>query len=488
MDNNLKDFINIPDNLDEAILKGYKRAKKEERKSIVFNKRTLAAAAIIVGIIGAGTIGFEKVNAYSIIENIFDYFKEGEYKQNLDKYKELGKDINLKVEDKNIEISLNKVVIDDNTLVVSLTIESDKLKGYENTEKIRDFIDMEYDLQINGESAESSGINVRMIDEKTAAVILEADVSKINLNDLVNIDFNIKRVRRGSEKIASGKWDFSLKVNKGDEVTAYEINKNLFNNSDLNLNVNKLVVTPLQSKLYLEGKINNYDSGSNSISDFIVRDNNGEVLLTKSISGSIDIDGNFNYEFKILNDISKKEYIEIIKANGNEALRGENDNYILKCSSSSENGILNREYISRKPTEKELNDGYGLDSVSYNLDIDKETAFQTIDKLRGKEVFSNNESKIVVNDIKTADKYTELIFKLEGNYDYRLLGNVVLFDENMKDYCVYEGASTTIIDIENKIVSVQLTKADLSKKYTIGIPEVSDLVLDEEKKVTVKLK
>ena len=58
----------------------------------------------------------------------------------------------------------------------------------------------------------------------------------------------------------------------------------------------------------------------------------------------------------------------------------------------------------------------------------------------------------------------------------------------MKDYCVYEGASTTIIDIENKIVSVQLTKADLSKKYTIGIPEVSDLVLDEEKKVTVKLK
>lgn len=489
-------YVRIPDNLDEAVLKGYNRAKKEERKSIVFNKITLAAAAIILGIIGAGTIGFEKVNAYSIIENIFDYFKEGEYKQNLVKYKEIGNDINLKVEDKGIEINLNKIVIDDNILVASLTVKSDKLRGYDNTEKIRDFIDMEYDLQVNGESPQSDGINVSMIDEKTAAVILEADVSRIILDDLVNIDFNIRRITRGSKKIASGKWDFSVKVNKGDEVTAYEINKNLFYNSDLNLSVNKLLVTPIESKLYLEGKVYNYDaedelnisSKSEGIDDFIVRGNNGQVLLTESTSGIIDMDGNFNYEFKILSDLSQKEYIDIIKASGNKALRGENNNYILRCSSSSKNGSLNREYISRKPTEKELKDGYGLDSVSYNVDIDKDTAFESIDELRGKEIFINKDSKVIVNDLKITDNYTELIFKLEGSYDYRLLGNVVLFDENMKDYCAYEGASTTIIDIENKIVSVQLTKADLSKKYTIGVPEVSDLILDEEKKVTVRLK
>ena len=129
-------YVRIPDNLDEAVLKGYNRARKEERKSIVVNKITLAAAAIILGIIGAGTIGFEKVNAYSIIENIFDYFKEGEYKQNLVKYKEIGNDINLTVEDKGIEINLNKLVIDDNVLVASLTVKSDKLRGDDHTEKI----------------------------------------------------------------------------------------------------------------------------------------------------------------------------------------------------------------------------------------------------------------------------------------------------------------------------------------------------------------
>lgn len=60
--------------------------------------------------------------------------------------------------------------------------------------------------------------------------------------------------------------------------------------------------------MYLEGKINNYDSGINGIGDFIVRDNNGQVLLTESTCGIIDIDRSFNYGFKILSDLSQREY------------------------------------------------------------------------------------------------------------------------------------------------------------------------------------
>ena len=94
----------------------------------------------------------------------------------------------------------------------------------------------------------------------------------------------------------------------------------------------------------------------------------------------------------------------------------------------------------------------------------------------------------IVNDIIAHDDYTEVVMKIDGNYNYKLLSNIVLFDEDMNDTCAFEGAMTTLNDIEEKIVTVKLTKIDLSKKYTIAIPVTTDLVIDESEKATISLK
>lgn len=78
--------------------------------------------------------------------------------------------------------------------------------------------------------------------------------------------------------------------------------------------------------------------------------------------------------------------------------------------------------------------------------------------------------------------------KIDGSYNYRLLSGMVLFDEDMNDACAFEGATTVLNDIEEKIVTVKLTKIDPSKKYTIAIQVTTDLVIDENEKVTINLK
>ena len=59
--------------------------------------------------------------------------------------------------------------------------------------------------------------------------------------------------------------------------------------------------------------------------------------------------------------------------------------------------------------------------------------------------------------------------KIDGNYNYRLLSSIVLFDEDMNDSCAFEGSTAIMSDIEEKIVTLKLTKIDPSKKYTIAI-------------------
>lgn len=75
------------------------------------------------------------------------------------------------------------------------------------------------------------------------------------------------------------------------------------------------------------------------------------------MGGMQDIEGDFEYNYRILNDLSNTEYIEIIKAKGNEPVIAEGSGYILKCSySNGEKADLINEVISRKPNKKELKD------------------------------------------------------------------------------------------------------------------------------------
>lgn len=490
MDNNIKEMIKIPKELDNSILRGFEKGKREKKKAkqkIIFKRSAIAAGVIVAGTTMAGIINPGLVSALPIVGDVFEYFNYGVYKQASDKYEELGNDVNITVEDKGIKVILNKVVIDDNVLVASLFVESDKFIGYDEGRNPQDFLNTDLNIFVNGQILSSWNPKVTIVNESTAAIILEANVSDIEIGNEVNIDLDINNFTRGRKTLAKGNWNFNIKAIKGSESNIYEVNKSL-NLTDEEINIEKLVITPFNNRLVFSGVTDHYENFRVDENKFIVRDNNGKILLLDLTSGSVSNNGEYEYSYNILNDLSNTEYIEIIKASGNNVIEDENG-YLLKASAIDEtNANRSNDIISRKPTKEELNDGYALSSVNYNVDIDRDNAFESIDSLIGKEIAINNTDKIIVKEIVPHDDYTEVVMKIDGNYNYRLLSSIVLFDEDMNDACAFEGAMTTLNDIEEKIVTVKLTKIDPSKKYTIAIPVTTDLVIDESEKVTINLK
>lgn len=374
-----------------------------------------------------------------------------------------------------------------NDMKKELVVESDKFIGYDEGRNPQDFLNTDLNIFVNGQIPSSWNPKVTIVNESTAAIILEANVSDIEISNEVNIDLDINNFTRGRKTLAKGNWNFNIKAIKGSESNIYEVNKSL-NLTDEEINIEKLVVTPLNNRLVFSGVTDHYENFRVDENKFIVRDNNGKILLLDLTSGSVSNNGEYEYSYNILNDLSNTEYIEIIKASGNNVIEDENG-YLLKASAIDEtNANRSNDIISRKPTKEELNDGYALSSVNYNVDIDKSVAFETIDSLIGKEIAINNTEKIIVKEIVSHDDYTEVVMKIDGNYNYRLLSSIVLFDEDMNDSCAFEGSTAIMNDIEEKIVTVKLTKIDLSKKYTIAIPVTTDLVIDENEKVTINLK
>lgn len=494
MDNNIKDMIKIPKELDNAILKGFekgKREKKKDKRKVIFKRSTIAAGIIVAGTTMAGMISQELVSAIPIVGDVFEYFNEGVYKQASGKYEELGKDVNITVEDNEVKVTLNKVVIDDNVLVASLFVESDKFSGYDEWRSPQDFLNTDLNVFISGKIPSSCNAKITIVNESTAAIILEADVSNIKLGNKVKIDLDIDNFTRGEKTLAEGNWDFNIKAIKDSESNTYEVNKSL-NLTDEEINIEKLVVTPLNNRLTFSGITSDYENFRIDENKFIARDNTGKILLLDFTSGSVSNKGEYEYSYNILNDLGNTEYIEVIKVEGNTTIEKEingSNEYLLKASAIDEsNADRSNEIISREPTKEELSDGYALSSVNYNVDIDRDNAFENIDSLTGKEIAVNNTDKIIVKDIVAYDDYTEVVMKIDGSYNYRLLSSTVLFDEDMNDACVFEGSTTVLNDIEEKIVTVKLTKIDPSKKYTIAIPATTDLVIDENEKVTIDLK
>ncbi len=183
MDNNIKDMIKIPKELDDAVLKGFergKRDKKKEKQKLIFKRSAIAAGVIVAGTTMAGIINPNIVSAIPIVGDIFEYFNDGVYKQASNKYEELGNDVNIIVEDKGVNVTINKVVVDDNILLASLLVESDKFVGYDEWRSPQDFLNIDLNVLINGEMPSSWGPKVTIVNESTAAVILEVNVSGID--------------------------------------------------------------------------------------------------------------------------------------------------------------------------------------------------------------------------------------------------------------------------------------------------------------------
>ncbi|MBU3104622.1 DUF4179 domain-containing protein [Clostridium gasigenes] len=499
MDENIKELIKIPEGLDNAILKGFEDGKKKnkgKKRINIIKRSTIAAAVAIASITVVGVVNPKIVSAIPIVNRVFGYFDNSGIGFTANKYEELGEVINKTIDKNGTKVTLDQILVDDNTFIASFTVESEKLRGFEDLKNPGDFFNPDARLSINGETPESWGSTVSIISETKGAVVFKADISTMNLKNDLEIDFNIRNIERGRNTIAKGNFKYKIKTVKGIESETY-VGDGKVKVDGGEFWVDSLVKTEVSSLLNINGK---YKSGTNESREFdninfVIIDNKRNELITSFVGGNTDPEGNYQNKIEILSDLSNVEYIEILQYERAEEksirreMNGINRPLLICTETSTDNINRKEEVISREPTKEELDRGYGLPSVQYALNIDRSKSFMQIDDLKGKVIKTSDNSDVTITNVEADDKATKISMKIEGSYNYKNLSSLVIFDEDMNDTCTWEGHRGAIIEnIENKEFSMTLGAIDKSKKYIIAIPMGKEIKYNEENKIVVSLK
>ena len=166
------------------------------------------AAAVIFAVLGTGFLGTD-VGAQVMIEVSESIGSALRVDKNIDDYKTV---INKCVSDNGINIQLNEVVLDRNSLIISAAISSEKkLEEYES-------YDAEESVYINNKKVKITGAtgSSRNIDEYTTESVMEYDLDSLDESDLtgeLNIKIIYTSVSINHENRVRGKWKFEFKTN-----------------------------------------------------------------------------------------------------------------------------------------------------------------------------------------------------------------------------------------------------------------------------------
>lgn len=286
-------------------LKNNLKTKIKDNKK--FNKSTLAASLLLVCFAGAAftnTSLAKEVNKSlrPVINSILQSFNDksgfnGDYKdfsQLVDKTKKY----------KNISCTINEVVCDDSSLIISYTIKVDKSLKNINREFTGVFLGTS--IKINGKERKvGGGIIGEFKDDNTFVGVSKLDLD--NLPNTFNVDLNIDKLFN-----IKGNWDFSFKVSKdilNNKTTVINPKNIIIKTKDKELNIDKITINPLNTRLFISGKVINPSKFLTD--DFVIVDDKGRQLARKGSSAtanSFKFQG--QYEFESLKHIPK--YITII--------------------------------------------------------------------------------------------------------------------------------------------------------------------------------
>lgn len=490
MDNleNLKNEIKIPTGIDLAVKKGIKRGRRE-RKMANF-KRTykkiavVVAAAMLVVTTVVGIVNPNVVKAIPGIRSIFKLINYNRMGESFNQFEKFSTSVNRTVKKNGIKITIDEIVLDNNTLAITSTIEGKKLK--ENRGDAGD-------IKLNGKSLSAYGSEDKKIDDNKLMRITYANISDMGLPNDIDVDLNIIWV--GDVK---GPWNFKFKVSKTDKSTnsrVINLNKSI-KTPNSTLNIEKLVISPLGNTIIYTGV---YDKLNENMKDeiygFVVADDKGRKLETKSEGGSL---GKENYKGKIgiLNDLSNVKALTIVPVFKNWGYKTKETNGprypILQTTINSIDFSTSQEVItkSRPVTAKEKSLGYAFDNVIHVFNIDKAREFSTIEKLVNQVIKVGENSTVCIKAIEATDKETKVTFKIEGNgvYTYRNINQTVIIDKEYNDIeRAEDGAVAVLENVEERIVSIKLPPIDKSKKYKIALPIVDEPQIEDKYKVNIDL-
>ncbi|WP_238861619.1 DUF4179 domain-containing protein [Clostridium sp. YIM B02569] len=204
-----EDFNDIEKKL---LKKNIRKSIKKSRKQNV-GRKIIAAAAIIAVLTGmsfgnAGVYAMSKINLFN--ESISSFLG---IEKNLEDYSTV---INKSVMDNGVNVKLNEVILDDNELVISTNITSDRiLKDYETW-------DSEMTLYINNKKIKFTGASggIKNLDNNTTQEVLEYDLDSIKDIDLsgdLNMKIIFSKMAVNYQDDINGTWKFEFKTN-GDKL------------------------------------------------------------------------------------------------------------------------------------------------------------------------------------------------------------------------------------------------------------------------------
>lgn len=246
MNDKLKEMINTDDfkmsdimsrKLDAAL------GRLPERK--VFNLRKFVTAAALVLAVLVGSTALAYANGYKL-NDIYRIFSFYDSKKDVSQYVAVQ---NNSVKDKDITVTLNESILDENNLVLNITVKSDK--PFEKSSAGNDMKMLSPEGYIGDQLVTDASYGYgEFKDEYTYVMSINNVITYNNLPDKFDLKYIIKEING-----VKGNWVFNLNLNKED------INKD---SKIINLNqiidfrggkaaIKKVIFTPVSTRILLEG-------------------------------------------------------------------------------------------------------------------------------------------------------------------------------------------------------------------------------------------
>ncbi|MGL4761655.1 MAG: DUF4179 domain-containing protein [Sarcina sp.] len=476
-DKNLKDLIDIPKGLDDAVLKGISRGRKQKKASNnKFIKKGLIAAGLACVITtGIGVVNPKFVSAVPGLNKVMESFHKEIFGGSLEKYSDISTIVGSTVIDNGVSITFEEFVFDENNLMATLMVTGEKIENfktgitYVNGSFIADGSEM---------GVESK---VQMINPTTAMVILEQNIAKENIADNSKIKLEVRNITGDGAEPLEGKWDFAI---EGEKTKGTRIKSDVqVETSEGSLNIKEVVMTDISTTIIMRGQTDNptkseYDNDGSRIQsiEFVAKDDKGNVYTIDDLDNGLNTrTGELDRVLTIRGDLTDAKYIEISEKVGGKIIDKEIEGVYPALLQFNGEGKFEEKIITRKPTKEELEQGYGGENVNHFVNISNE--FKTLDDIIGDKIEVSKSQFIEITNIEDTELGTKFTFKTDGVYDYHNLAQLQVFDEEMNDMINGEDYRKyrAIEDEKNHVYSITIESLDRNKKYTVGIPKVTEL-------------
>lgn len=266
-----KEKISIPSEINLKINEALLNLPERKKQKRYAKKIAAVAAVMAVSVLSTGLVFPTYAKNIPVIGSVFEYFNDKQYV----KY---AQGVDQSIVDKGINITVKEIACDDNLLVISYTIESQKKLT------IGERSDFNGEILCNGESLdyEWSDNQGKWIDEKTYAGYATYYIAHGKIPEKFNLDIRLRGIEERDEQI-SGEWFFKFNVSKAEasQNTQTLTPGIVVSLPKAQMEIAKITRSPFDNIIFIKGTFK--EAGDdNEPYDFFVLEENGKLVSVET--------------------------------------------------------------------------------------------------------------------------------------------------------------------------------------------------------------